>query len=91
MFKITAYGADCEGCTGHTYTGTEPQIGRTIAVDPDVIPLGSTVLIDGQEYIAEDTGGAIKGRVIDLYVGTEVESEEWGVKYMEVKVKEKRR
>ena len=91
MFKITAYGADCEGCTGRTYTGTEPQIGRTIAVDPDVIPIGSTVLIDGQEYIAEDTGGAIKGNVIDMFVGTEAESVVFGVRYAEVKVKEKRK
>lgn len=91
MFKITAYGADCEGCTGLTYTGTVPEIGRTIAVDPDVIPLGSTVLIDGKEYVAEDTGGAIKGNIIDMFVGTEAESAAIGVQYAEVKVKEKRR
>lgn len=91
MFKITAYGADCEGCTGRTYSGTAPQVDRTIAVDPDVIPLGSTVLIDGQEYIAEDTGGAIKGNIIDMFVGTEAESEVIGVRYAEVKVKEKRK
>lgn len=41
--------------------------GRTIAVDPEVIPLGSEVLIDGQVYIAEDVGGAIKGQKIDIY------------------------
>ena len=91
MFKITAYGADCEGCTGHTYTGTVPKVDRTIAVDPDVIPRGSTELIDGKEYIAEDTGGAIKGNIIDMFVGTEAESEVIGVRYAEVKVKEKRR
>lgn len=91
MFKITAYGADCQGCTGYTYTGTVPAVDRTIAVDPDVIPLGSTVLINGKEYIAEDTGGAIKGNIIDMYVGTEAESEIIGVRYAEVKVKEKRR
>ena len=68
-----------------------PKVGRTIAVDPDVIPLGSTVLIDGQEYIAEDTGGAIRGNIIDMFVGTEAESEIFGVRYAEVKVKEKRR
>lgn len=68
-----------------------PKVGRTIAVDPDVIPLGSTVLIDGKAYIAEDIGGAIKGNVIDMYVGTETESEIIGVRYAEVKVKEKRR
>lgn len=87
MFKITAYGRDCDGCTGITKTGTVPIVGRTIAVDPDVIPLGSTVIIDGQEYIAEDIGGAIKGNVIDMFVGTEEISTYYGVKYKEVFVK----
>lgn len=68
-----------------------PAINRTIAVDPDVIPLGSVVLIDGKEYIAEDTGSAIKGNIIDMFVGTEAESVVFGVRYEEVKVKEKRR
>lgn len=68
-----------------------PKVGRTIAVDPNVIPLGSTVLINGQEYIAEDTGGAIRGNIIDMFVGTEAESEVIGVRYAEVKVKEKRK
>ena len=49
------------------------------------------MLIDGKAYIAEDIGGAIKGNVIDLFVGTEAESEVFGVRYAEVKVKEKRR
>lgn len=74
-----------------TYTGTVPEVDRTIAVDPEVIALGSTVLIDGKEYIAEDTGGAIKGNIIDMFVGTEAESAAIGVRYAEVKVKEKRR
>jgi len=56
-----------------------------------VIPLGGTVLINGKEYIAEDTGGAIKGNIIDMFVGTEAESKVIGVRYAEVKVKEKRR
>ena len=68
-----------------------PKVDRTIAVDPDVIPLGSTVIIDGKGYIAEDTGGAIKGNIIDMFVGTEAESEVIGVRYAEVKVKEKRK
>jgi len=41
-------------------------------------------MIDGQQYIAEDTGGAIKGNIIDLFVGTEAESEQIGVRYLEV-------
>lgn len=51
-----------------TATGTTPTPGRTIAVDPSVIPLGSHVIIDGREYIAEDTGGAIDDYHIDMCV-----------------------
>ena len=44
----------------------------TIAVDPNVIPLGSKVYIPGYGYaIASDTGGAIKGNKIDLYMNSE--------------------
>lgn len=44
----------------------------TIAVDPKVIPLGSKVYIPGYGYaIASDTGGAIKGDKIDLYMNSE--------------------
>lgn len=71
-FKVTHY-CSCELCCGEwadgiTYTGTTATAGRTIAVDPDVIPLGSTVVIDGHEYIAEDIGGAIQGNRIDVYM-----------------------
>ena len=53
----------------HTATGTRPKENRTIAVDPNVIPYGSTVYIEGfGYYIAEDTGGAIKGNRIDIFM-----------------------
>ena len=53
----------------HTATGTRPKENRPIAVDPTVIPLGSTVYIEGfGYYIAEDTGGAIKGNRIDIFL-----------------------
>ena len=64
-----------------------PEIGRTIAVDPEVIPLGSEVMIDGKVYIAEDTGGAIKGNKIDLFVGTEADAIQYGVQTHEVFVR----
>ena len=52
-----------------TATGSRPKENRTIAVDPKVIPYGSTVYIEGYGYfIAEDTGGAIKGNRIDIFV-----------------------
>ena len=51
----------------------------TIAVDPSVIPLGSKVYIPGYGYaIASDTGGAIKGNKIDLYLNSSQESTNWG-------------
>ena len=47
--------------------------GRTVAVDPALIPLGSELLIEGlgRRY-AEDVGGKIKGQHIDVYYGTEL-------------------
>ena len=51
-----------------TSTGTIAEEGRTIAVDPSIIPYGSIVLINGNEYVAQDCGGAIKGNKIDVFV-----------------------
>lgn len=86
-FKTTAY-CDCVECCGKsdgiTKSGVKTQEGRTIAVDPDVIPLGSVVEIDGVEYIAEDIGGAIKGDRIDIYFDNHDRALEYGVQYREV-------
>lgn len=70
-FEITYYDACIKCCSktdGITATGTQATVGRTIAVDPKVIALGSTVWIDGHQYIAEDVGGAIKDKHIDIFV-----------------------
>lgn len=72
-FKLTAY-CSCRECCGKwaggpTKSGIMPQAGRTIAVDKRVIPLGTRVYIEGYgEYVAEDTGSAIKGNCIDVYM-----------------------
>lgn len=90
-FKVTAYCpcVDCCGKTdGITSTGTKATAGRTVAVDPKVIPYGSTVVINGNEYVAEDTGGSIKGNKIDMFFNTHEEALQWGVKYCEVSVYE---
>jgi 3D (Asp-Asp-Asp) domain-containing protein len=57
---------------GHTKSGRFVTDNVTIAVDPNVIPLGSWVKLefpDGREYIrrADDTGSAVKGNIIDIY------------------------
>ncbi|MMZ52633.1 Cell wall-binding protein YocH precursor [compost metagenome] len=61
---------------GITRTGTKVKKKHTIAVDPDIIPLGSKVYVECEEYpevdgyyIAEDTGGKIKGNRIDIFMG----------------------
>lgn len=58
---------------GKTASGTTATAGRTVAVDPEVVPLGSEVEIvmpDGRVFrrIAEDTGGAVKGKVFDVHI-----------------------
>lgn len=89
-FKITAY-CNCSKCCGKwaggpTASGVMPKAGRTIAVDPKVIPLGTKVIIDGKVYVAEDTGGAIKGNRIDMYFATHSEALNWGVRYRNVSI-----
>ena len=63
----TAYTNQSAGGSGHTATGTLAHFG-TVAVDPKVIPLGTKMYIPGYGLgVAEDTGGAIKGKIIDLF------------------------
>lgn len=88
VFSTTAY-CKCERCCGvwtdsPTKSGTIPQEGRTIAVDPDIIPLGTQVIIDGQIYTAEDIGSAVKGNVIDIYFDNHKETEKYGRQDREV-------
>lgn len=72
---------------GVTATGTvpvrDPNGISTVAVDPRVIPLGSLVYVEGYgRAIAADTGGAIKGNIIDVYVNSNEEAiNDWGRKY----------
>lgn len=93
----TASYADTGKSPGHpefgiTFTGVRAKRG-IIAVDPRVIPLGSKVYIeiagDTPDYgfaVAADTGGAIKGSIIDLYFDTQEFVDRWGVKKAKVYV-----
>ena len=73
------YAHVCGDGDGLTATGI-PVTPGVVAVDPEVIPLGSTVIIDGQEYLAADTGGAIKGNHVDIAVPTHQEALELGIR-----------
>lgn len=81
------YAHVCGDGDGLTATGL-PVTPGVVAVDPEVIPLGSTVIIDGQEYLAADTGGAIKGNHVDIAVATHQEADALGVTTAEVWVVE---
>jgi len=71
-----------------TASGTWPAVG-TVAVDPKTIPLGSRLYVEGYgEAVAEDTGGLVKGNIIDLYFPTESECWEFGRRQVEVRVLE---
>ena len=85
VFRITAYWFGEDGYGDLTSTGVKAQVNHTIAVDPEIIPYGSKVMIDGQIYVAEDCGGAIKNNVIDVWV--ENQSNSFGVKYTEIYIK----
>ncbi len=87
-FKLTAYSGPQDGkAKAITATGTSARAGRTVAVDPKVIPLGSRVYIEGiGERIAEDTGGGVKGQHIDLYVHSVPAAHKFGVQRRTVTV-----
>ncbi len=88
--SATAYTAYCAGCSGTTATGIDLRSNpnqKVIAVDPSVIPLGSKVWVEGYgEAIAGDTGGAIKGNKIDVFIPTQGEALNWGRKNITIKV-----
>lgn len=93
-FKLTAY-CSCEKCCGiwaynrpngvvYGAIGEELKEDYSIAVDPDVIPYGTEVIINGHIYKAQDCGGGIKGNEIDIYFENHDEALSFGVQYAEI-------
>jgi 3D (Asp-Asp-Asp) domain-containing protein len=86
----TAYTASCEGCSGITATGVNIKDNpdkKVISVDPSVIPLGTEVYVEGYGYaVAADTGGAIKGNKIDVFIPDKQDAINWGKQQVEVKI-----
>ena len=95
LVKLGDFIATAYCVTGQTSTGTQTTVGRTLAVNPYVIPYGTEVwlyLEDGTfagDFIAEDTGSNMleNPNVIDIYMGTDYDTcIEWGVKRVRVYV-----
>ena len=72
----------------YTATGIDLRQNPTvIAVDPSVIPLGSLVEVPGYGIaIAGDTGGAIKGNIIDLHFTTVDQAKQWGRRNVTIRI-----
>jgi 3D (Asp-Asp-Asp) domain-containing protein len=69
----------------HTASGTRPTVGRTVAVDPRVIPFGTRIHIEGIGVrIAEDSGKKVKGKKLDLYLPSVQSCTRFGVRSRKV-------
>lgn len=89
-YKLTFY-CPCRQCSGGwgsgTSSGARAAEGRTIAVDPKKIKIGSRIYIEGYgSFIAEDVGGAIKGNRIDVFVNSHSNANALGVQHANVYV-----
>jgi len=87
-FVATGYSANdpLQGTNNITATGKEIKKGM-IAVDSKIIPLGTRIEIkDMGVFVAEDTGGKIKGNRIDIYFETKEEAKEFGRQTIWVRV-----
>ncbi len=88
--RVTAYGADCNGCEGKTASGTDYVKGRTLAC-PKQYAFGTKIEIPalGGTFICEDRGGAITGNTFDMFFGAnESDTSSFGVKYVEGYIRE---
>lgn len=84
--KCTFYTGSADEGGSITALGTPVTPWYTVAVDPRVIPLGSKIRIEGFDgvFYCVDTGGAIKGNIIDIAVGSKSEASNLGVQYRNV-------
>ena len=89
-FRLTFY-CPCYQCSegwGHqTDSGAYATEGRTIAVDKRVIPYGTEVRIGDHVFVAEDRGGSIKGKRIDIFMESHAACRKAGVQYSEIYIK----
>lgn len=89
IFVLTAY-CPCEKCCGKTdgitASGVKAVEGVTIAADTSVLPFGTKVIIDGNTYIVQDRGGAVKGNRIDVFFDSHEKALQFGRQTKEVTI-----
>jgi 3D (Asp-Asp-Asp) domain-containing protein len=88
--KVTAYADGIGGVPvgARTYSGTKTRWG-VVAVDPKIIPIGSTLTIDGYEgvtFVAEDVGGGIRGEALDIWLPDSKDARTYGTQYRRITV-----
>jgi 3D (Asp-Asp-Asp) domain-containing protein len=88
-FTASAYSID-----GETASGKRTREGRTVAADPDVLPIGTRIQIRGAgpfsgEYVVHDSGPKIKGREVDIFIDDPVTAKKFGRKPVQVRILKK--
>ena len=91
IMESTAYSSDpADVLGGGTVTATGQNLltnPMAVAVDPNVIPLGTRLYVEGYgEAIASDTGGAIKGNIVDVHFPTYEQCVQWGRRQVKVTI-----
>ena len=81
--ESTAYSYTEPGSSYYTALGIDlRQNSQVVAVDPNVIPLGTLVEVEGYGIaLAADTGGAIKGNILDVHLGSVEACRQWGRRF----------
>ena len=93
-YKLTAY-CPCKKCCGKwsyevtgvkkkTASGTYPEPNKTVAADTSILPFGSKIMINNQEYVVEDTGKKVKGKHIDVYFEDHDEALNFGRQFTDI-------
>ena len=88
--ELQVFSATASSIEGRTASGTQTRRG-IVAADPRVLPLGSRIRVhdageyDG-EYVVHDTGPAIRGREIDIYMPSDTAAKRFGRRTVKVEV-----
>jgi 3D (Asp-Asp-Asp) domain-containing protein len=85
-FTATAYSVE-----GETASGKQTRAGRTVAADPDILPVGTRIQIAGAGsysgvYVVHDTGRKIHGHEVDIFIDNPAEAKRFGKKKVRVRI-----